>query len=224
MQGNNRVYSKAVFLSVFLIITAPFPTYALTIQGTGYIRIFVESTLHDFEGRVTTDPFTIPLVKDGAGKIQVNRLEVLTPVGTISTGNPRRDREMRKMFDSEHFPYIRGSVSGLFPRRIRYEIRQGEKRGAIRNISLWIRDVEKKVPVTFRRLREYGEQISFEIEFIVSLKEFNLEAPTAFLGLIRVKDKIRVTVGFDLEVMPGQLFQEEQTSEKGEKSGVQRSN
>ena len=214
MEVVNRISLKVFFLYLFLVTTAPVPSHAFSIQGTGYIRLSIESTLHDFEGRVTSYPFTIPMEKDGTGKIEVSSVEVLVPVSTITTGNPRRDREMRKMFDSEHFPQIKGRASGLFPRRIRNEIRHGEKKSTIRNISIRIRDVENSIPVTFRRLREYGEQISFEIEFIISLKEFNLEAPTAFFGLIRVNDKVRVTAGFDLEVAPSRLFQEDEAPGK----------
>ena len=156
--------------------------------------------------------------------MQVPLVEILVPVSNISTGDKRRDRQMRKMFEMGKYPYIQGRIQDLDPSLLRGDIDHTLEGEAKRNITLKIRDVEKKIQITFRKLREYGEQISFEIEFIVSLKEFEIEAPTAFLGLIRVKDRVRVTVSFDLEVVPGQLFQEDEASGKGAKSGVQRSN
>jgi hypothetical protein len=59
--------------------------------------------------------------------------------------------------------------------------------------------VERNVQATASNLKEEGSRLSFDLEFPVSLSEFDLKAPSV-LGFIRVADKVLVKGTFALEV------------------------
>ena len=59
--------------------------------------------------------------------------------------------------------------------------------------------MERKVRATASNLKESGERVGFDLEFPVSLREFDLKAPSV-LGIIRVGDKVSVHAAFSLAV------------------------
>ncbi len=59
--------------------------------------------------------------------------------------------------------------------------------------------MERKVRATASNLKESGERVTFDLEFPVSLGEFDLKAPSV-LGIIRVGDKVSVKATFTLTV------------------------
>ena len=67
------------------------------------------------------------------------------------------------------------------------------------DLVLRIRDVERKVRATAGNLKESGERVTFDLEFPVSLGEFDLKPPSV-LGIIRVGDKVSVKATFTLTV------------------------
>ena len=52
---------------------------------------------------------------------------------------------------------------------------------------------------TASNLKESGERVTFDLEFPVSLGEFDLKAPSV-LGIVRVGDKVSVKATFTLTV------------------------
>ena len=79
------------------------------------------------------------------------------------------------------------------------EIGKGREGIASIDLLLRIRDVERKVRATASNLKESGERVTFDLEFPVSLRKFDLKAPSV-LSLIRVGDKISVKTTFTLAV------------------------
>jgi polyisoprenoid-binding protein YceI len=82
---------------------------------------------------------------------------------------------------------------------IRREI--GEEGGgkAFFDLTLRVRDVERTIQAAVTNLRDEGNQVGFDVEFPVSLKDFGLKAPS-FLVFFRVRDKVTVTGNVLLEV------------------------
>jgi polyisoprenoid-binding protein YceI len=66
-------------------------------------------------------------------------------------------------------------------------------------ITLKIREIEQRIQATVSNLRETPGRLSFDVEFPVSLKTYNLKPPSPFFGAIRVGDKIAVNAAFRLE-------------------------
>lgn len=194
-------------LIIFLALSPA--SWALEIQGTCYITFLGTSTLHDFTGTVRSEPFTVNTATNGKQGKVIRTVIVDVPVDEIETGKSRRDEQMREMFESKKFPRIQGSVKNIDPDQLRRRLIEGKNGEAPVELTLSIRDIEHTFPVTFKNFREFGEQISFEVEFFVSLAAYELKPPSLLLGLIRVGDTVTVTVTFDLEVKPAELFSRE---------------
>jgi polyisoprenoid-binding protein YceI len=170
-----------------------------TIRGACDIAFLVTSTLHDVPGSARCLPFAAVLSRDAAGRQVIPSVEVEVPVAGMDTRNKSRDGQMREMFRSDRFPRIRGAAHGVDVERLRVEIGKGREGDASVDLLLRIRDVERKVRATASNLRESGERVTFDLEFPVSLGEFDLKAPSV-LGIIRVGDKISVKATFTLTV------------------------
>jgi polyisoprenoid-binding protein YceI len=65
--------------------------------------------------------------------------------------------------------------------------------------TLKIRDIEHGIRAAVSNLRETPGSVSFDVEFPVSLKIYNLKPPAPFFGAIRVGDKVAVNAAFRLE-------------------------
>lgn len=195
-----RLHSlRKVFSVMILLLLASAPAPAGEIQGTCLLRFAGISTLHDFSGTARCQPFSADLVQNTDVGTKIPVVEVDIPVAEMETGNGVRDDQMRKMFQGDRFPRIHGTVKGIDVDRIRQE--SGKEGGAKASfdLALRIRDVERNVHAAVTNLREEGNQVGFDVEFPVSLKEFGLEAPS-FLGIFRVRDKVTVTGNVLLKV------------------------
>ncbi|GAB4231894.1 MAG: hypothetical protein OHK0028_07130 [Deltaproteobacteria bacterium] len=171
------------------------------IAGECEVSFLVSSTLHDFPGSGRCVPFTAAVTRDATGRRVVPIIEVEVPVAGFDTRNRSRDARMREMFRSDRFPRIRGNAHAVEVERIREEMGNRPGGKAPIDLLLRIRDVERKVRATAGNLKESGDRITFDIEFPLSLREFDLKAPTV-LAVIRVGDKVSVKAAFTLTVSP----------------------
>ncbi len=169
------------------------------IRGECDVAFLGTSTLHDFSGSVRCPPFAAVLAHDARGKEVIPSVEVEVPVAGMDTRNKSRDAQMREMFQADRFPRIRASVRDVDVARLREEMGKDPDGKAPLDLLLRIREVERKVRATASALTESGERVAFAVEFPVSLKEFDLKAPTV-LGIIRVGDKVSVKATFTLTV------------------------
>jgi hypothetical protein len=175
---------------------APVPARIL---GACDVAFLVTSTLHDVPGSARCLPFAADLARDAAGRQVIPSVEVEVPVAGMDTRNKSRDGQMREMFRSDRFPRIHGEAHDVDVERLRVEMGKGREGKASIDLLLRIRDVERKVRATASNLKESGERVTFDLEFPVSLGEFDLKAPSV-LGIIRVGDKVSVKATFTLTV------------------------
>lgn len=192
------VPSAAILVAVF----SPWVAQAAPagIRGGCDVAFLITSTLHDVPGSARCLPFTAVLARDASGREVIPSVEVEVPVTGMDTRNRSRDGQMREMFRSERFPRIRAAAHNVDVERIRAEAGTGRGGDPSIDLLLRIRDVERKVRATAGNLKESGERITFDIQFPVSLKEFDLKAPSV-LGIIRVGDKVSVKANFTLTVI-----------------------
>jgi polyisoprenoid-binding protein YceI len=169
------------------------------VHGACDVAFLVTSTLHDFPGSARCLPFEAVLDLDAAGNPVIPSVEVEVPVAGMDTRNKSRDGQMREMFRSDRFPRIRAVARDVDVGRLRVELGKGREGKAPLDMLLRIREVERKVRATASNLKESGDRVTFDIEFPVSLGEFDLKAPTV-LGIIRVGDKVSVKATFALTV------------------------
>ena len=175
---------------------APVPARVL---GACDVAFLVTSTLHDFPGSARCLPFEAVLARDAAGRQVVPVVEVEVPVAGMDTRNKSRDGQMREMFRSDRFPRIRGAAHDVDVERLRKEIGKGREGKAPLDLILRVRDVERKIRAIASNLKESADRVTFDLEFPVSLGEFDLKAPSV-LGIIRVGDKVTVKANFTLTV------------------------
>ena len=186
-------------LAIFLLVLLAGSAFAGNIQGTCDVRFLGTSTLHDFTGTVGSRPFSAPLSKDAAGKWVLPSVEMHFPVADMKTGNDSRDEKMREMFQSDRHPVIRAVARDVDAEALREQLRKDREGKVPLPVTLVIRGVERMVQATAFHWKEEGERYSFDVEFPVSLKEFELKAPSV-LGLIRVGDRVIVKGTFALTV------------------------
>jgi hypothetical protein len=178
--------------------TADAPASA-KIGGACDVAFLVASTLHDVSGSARCLPFAGVLARNAAGRQVLPSVEVEVPVAGMDTRNKSRDGKMREMFRSERFPRIHAAAQDVDVERLRVEIGKGREGNPSIDLLLRIRDVERKVRATASNLKESGERVTFDLEFPLSLGEFDLKPPSV-LGIIRVDDKVSVKVTFTLTV------------------------
>ena len=179
---------------------APAEPSPAAIRGACDVAFLITSTLHDVPGTARCQPFAAVLARDAAGREVIPSVEVEVPVAGMDTRNRSRDGQMREMFRSERFPRIRAAAHDVDVERIRAEAGKGRGGDASIDLLLRIRDVERKVRATASNLKESGERVTFDLEFPVSLREFDLKAPSV-LGIIRVGDTVSVKANFTLTVI-----------------------
>src|SRR5512140_2853308 len=170
-----------------------------TIRGACEIVFLATATLHDVSGAARCLPFETVLARDTAGREVIPSVEVEVPVAGMDTRNKSRDGQMREMFRTGPFPRIHASARDVDVERLRVEIGKGRGGDASIALLLRIRDVERKVRATAGNLKESGGRVTFDLEFPVSLREFDLKAPSV-LGIVRVGDKVTVKAAFSLTV------------------------
>jgi polyisoprenoid-binding protein YceI len=176
----NRITRYIALAGLSLSIAASAETQ--NAAATADIQFKGSSTLHSFEGKVKTKPFTLAFISETtnspmrvSGTASFNVLE-------MSTDNGKRDKKMRKMLDQEQFPTITGTLTNA-------ELPTTGSSSA--TLHLRIRDIEQDVPVTLMYLERAGDLVTFNVIFPVSLKEFGLKAPSV-VGLIRVADTVEI--------------------------------
>jgi polyisoprenoid-binding protein YceI len=170
-----------------------------TIRGTCDVSFLVTATLHEVHGSARCLPYEAVLARDTAGRQIIPTVEVEVPVAEMDTRNKTRDGKMREMFQSERFPRIHAAAHDVDVERLRMEIGKGREGNATVGLLLRIRDVERDIRATASNLKESGGRVSFDLEFTVPLKEFDLSAPSV-LGIVRVGDKVFVKTTFDLTI------------------------
>lgn len=152
------------------------------LTATADIQFSGSSTLHDFEGRASSQPFVASFTEDReTGQLNVVAKASLS-VKDMGTENSKRDKNMFKMFDLEHFKLITGELTET---AIPLE---GSTHATLR---LKIRNVERDVDATISDVRRDGNNISCKMQFAISLKVFDLKGPSV-MGLIRVDDSVYV--------------------------------
>ena len=170
-----------------------------TIRGACDVAFLVTSTLHDIHGSARCLPIAAVLARDAGGRQVIPSVEVEVAVAGMDTRNKSRDGQMREMFRADRFPRIRGTAHDVDVERLREEMGKGREGKAPLELLLRIREVERKIRAMASNLSESGDRVTFDLEFPVSLGEFDLKAPSV-LGIVRVGDKVSVKTTFTLTV------------------------
>ena len=152
-----------------------------------------------FDGRATTGAFTgttttVRGEMSGGGNLAEVRGWVDAPVATLVTGNGHRDKDLNKSMESKRYPTIRFDLTGVRPRAQRGDTADVVLQGRF-NIHGITR--EASIPAT---VVTQPEAIRVRGEAPLSLKDYQIEGLSKFLGTFKMYDKI--VVHLDLSFAP----------------------
>jgi hypothetical protein len=177
-------------LAILLLVTS---ADAMVLDGRCEVRFFGKSTLHDFDGKVTCQPFSLHGETSASGGDVLRAPVISILVKEMDTDISGRNKKMQAMFESDRFPTIQGKFTDLDPVAVLQQLKEGGETAGHLAFDLQIRETSKPVVASTRDFLVTPEQISFRMEFSLSLADYQLE-PASILGLIRVDDQVRVEV------------------------------
>jgi hypothetical protein len=176
------------------------PAAALDLSGTCQVQFTGSSTLHDFAGTGACEPFVLQAKEAGGDPLLADATLTVAVAGML-TGNTSRDLKMREMFAADQYPRIAGILNGGTVTELRQKLHEASQTTKPLSLRLRIREVEAPVAARVTQLADDPRNLSFDLEFPVSLAAYRLEAPSV-LGLIRVADEVRVKVSLRLTPLP----------------------
>lgn len=187
-----------MILRLFIAYTAFFSMSLLAQEqsyyGTCKVEFFAKTSLQTVHGQVDAKPFAVDFKKTFAAGREMANWKMKLAVQKIETQNPLRNKRVHQIFDYDVFPWIQGEFQNVDVGP--FEFRDQRERPM--NFLLTIRDKTRDVIATFSHHRETDSVLSFDLDFIVSLKRFRLKSPK-HLGFFKADDKIRVHCSFVLE-------------------------
>jgi YceI-like domain len=180
-----------VLLLLFCLIASS--VFAETFRGSCQIEFSGTTTLHDFSGQADCRPFTLSVTEGRKSELVVESSEFSVPVASMNTNSKTRDKKMHAMLEVEKFSLIKGQPAQLTPEQIHNFLNgRTDKEEAI-EFNLKIRNIVQSQKAQVSNLQENDDQLTFVLEFDLSLKSYQLKPPS-FLGLIRAGDRIHLKI------------------------------
>lgn len=160
------------------------PETTETWSGTAEITFSGSSTLHDWSGKVSAEPFKTQLflANDKPSRI---KSKVSIKASKMDTDEPKRDENMRKAMKAADHPLIIGSIDADFgtvspagnPTRL--------------PMTITLLGKDQVVTATISNWKQSGDRASFDLDFPVSMKASGISVPPVLL-FIRVGDAVKV--------------------------------
>lgn len=160
-------------------------------NGTCQIHFSGESTLHDFEGDVTAEPFTVTVsgIDDPANASATS--EVTVKAAGMDTGNDKRDAEMHKCMDVTNHPGITVTVDDLAVSETKPAKDGAMPRPTIVPFTMTLMGKSHQITGQVSDWSYTDGDATFSVSFPVSLKACGIKPP-GVLGVVKVKDEIQV--------------------------------
>lgn len=166
--------------------------------GICKVRFSGESTLHDFEGSVSAEPFTVT-ISDMAnpGKATATSRVAVRASG-METGNEKRDAEMRKCMEVSSHPEIVVVVDHLAVAATKPAADGPVPRPTVVPFRMTLKGKTHELTGRVSDWSYSDHRVSFSVSFPVSLKESGIKPP-GVLGVVKVKDEIQVKASLVLQ-------------------------
>ncbi len=175
-------------LAVFLALAAAQAQAGTTAwKGRGDILFSGTSTLHEWSGKVTAQPFVAKVTADDAGQLQRLEAVVAVKVAEMDTAEAGRDKNMRKSMQAGDFPLVTATMNAPFSKIMD----AGSKTPARLPFALELLGRKHQVNGKISHWKAAGNEASFGLDFELSLKECGITVPSV-LFVVRVGDTIQV--------------------------------
>ena len=160
-----------------------------------------DSTLHDFTGNITNVPLTVICETNSSGVALLNTRIEIAP-RQLTTHHTRRDANTYKTFQSDRFPKLIAVVTNAPLAAAKLSPSNAATNPGTLPVQLTFCGFSKEVQATTANPQLSAEGWEFELETDISLKDFKLKPPSALLGTISVRDRVKVKAHVKLQKEP----------------------
>ncbi len=155
-----------------------------------------DSTLHGFTGDITNVPITVLCETNGSGEAVLNTRIEIGPQ-ELTTHHAKRDANMYKMFQADRFPKLVAVVTNASLSAA--SLSPASKHPGTLPVQLTFCGITKEVRATTTSQPPRAEGWEFYLQTELSLKDFKLKPPSALLGVISVRDAVKVKAHVKLQ-------------------------
>ena len=156
-------------------------------RGSSDIRFDGTSTLHNWSGNVSAQPFTAIVTMDDSGNPTALKAQVTVKAANMDTHKAARDKDMRESMKVTDFPLITGTMDTDFDK----VMKPREKSPSQLPFKLKLLGKEQPVNGAISNWQLKGNTATFDLDFDLSLKKCGINVPAAMF-VIRVGDIIKV--------------------------------
>jgi len=164
-----------------------------TWEGKADITFSGTSTLHDWSGTVSADPFSTTVVMDEAGQPQAISAKVAVKAAGMDTAEPKRDENMHKAMHVDEHPLLSAKFDAPYSELAPKEGNAPQKLP----FTLTLLGKEQKVEGVISNWKQTGDKVQFDVDLPVSLKASGIKVPSVML-VVRVGDTVKVRVSVTL--------------------------
>ncbi len=167
-------------------------------SGSCTVRFEGKSTLHDFSGTAKAEPFILRVSGiDDPARAKATARVVVKEAG-MDTGNKKRDAEMHHCLEGAKHPEIVVELNDLPIASTKPADGGTLPRPTVIPFSLLLKGRTHQVTGQVSNWSFDGTKVDCTVAFPVSLNAAGIEPPSV-LGLVKVRDEIRVSARLHLE-------------------------
>lgn len=160
-------------------------------SGTCEVHFSGESTLHDFEGDVSAEPFIVEISDMANPAAASASSRVVVKAAAMDTGNDKRDVEMHKCMDVSTHPEIVVDVDDLGISEMKTVADGVVPRPTVVPFKMTLMGKTHEITGQVSGWSYSDGDATFSVSFPVSLKACGIKPP-GVLGVVKVKDEVRV--------------------------------
>ncbi len=198
LPSQTNVPLPSLILAVFGLFLISGNASAQKWSGHCEITFSGNSTLHDFTGKVSAEPFTVTTANLDDPDRATASSSVVVKVSKMNTDNDKRDAKMMEVMDAANHPTITVDVDNLKASETEPVMEGGSPRPTVIPFSLKLKGREHQMTAKVVGWRFSGDEIRCEVAFPVSLKEAGIKPPNV-LGVVKVADEIEVNAKLTLK-------------------------
>ncbi|MEZ0275617.1 MAG: YceI family protein [Roseimicrobium sp.] len=181
-------------VAVVLLVTAGYACGATEKwDGTAGIAFDGTSTLHNWGGKVSAEPFAATIETGADGKPTSLSAAVKVKAAGMDTDNDKRDANMYKAMKVADHPLIEGKFQDVSFASIMPDGKTPSKLP----FSLTLVGKRHDVAATVSNWKLSGDTATFDLNFNLSLKECGITVPAAML-VVKVGDTVKVSAAVKL--------------------------
>jgi polyisoprenoid-binding protein YceI len=182
---------KAVIARIFAALAlaaapASFAETQTTWDGTSEIKFSGTSTLHNWSGKVTAEPFIATVVMESDTQPKSLKARVEVQAAKMDTDKKKRDDNMHADMKVTKYPLIIGEMNTAFEK-----IMPNGRAPTKLPFTLTIMGKPQAVNGSITDWSLKGNTATFDLDFELSLKKCDIEVPSVLL-FINVGDTIKL--------------------------------